>query len=329
MKALITGIAGQDGFYLAELLLSRGYQVVGAMRREDVEASSLPDTLAERVELSVWEMLDQRTMRDCLARHRPREFYNLAASTSGSGMYDDPVGVGEVNGLAVTRMLEAVRTVDAQIRFCQASSREVFGEATESPQTELTLACPRNPYGAAKLYADAMVRIYRERYGLFACSAILFNHESPRRRLDFVTRKITHGAVRIKLGLANALPLGSLEARRDWGFAGDYVRAMWLMLQQPDPEDYVIASGETHSVREFCECAFAYLGLDYREYVREDEASIRPDEQMPLVGLPEKARRNLGWAPSTSFREMVRAMVDADMELLTGVTGNFGVGKHV
>ena len=329
MKALITGIAGQDGYYLAELLLGKGYQVVGAVRSEQIEASPLPDTLAGRVDLSVLEMLDQQTMVDCLAKHRPSELYNLAASTSGSGMYDNPVEVGEVNGLAVARMLEAIRAVDAQIRFCQASSREIFGEATESPQTELTLACPRSPYGAAKLYADAMVRIYRERYGVFACSAILFNHESPRRRLDFVTRKITHGAVRIKLGLSSVLYLGSLEARRDWGYAGDYVQAMWLMLQQSHPEDYVIASGETHSVREFCECAFSYLGLDYRQHVREDAASIRPDEQTLLVGLPEKARRRLGWAPMTSFREMVRIMVDADMDLLTGVTGNFGVGRHV
>lgn len=314
--AFITGITGQDGSYLAELLLQKNYRVIGAVRDAQSETTLLPGCLFGKVELVAWDMLDQHQMAGVLSQFRPTELYNFAAYSSGTGMYDDPIGVGEVNGVAVALMLEVIRQVDPGIRFCQASSREIFGEAAESPQTEATLVNPRSPYGAAKLYADNMIRIYRQHYGLFACSAILFNHESPRRSLAFVTRKITHAAVLIKLGLAADLKLGNLEARRDWGFAGDYVRAMWLMLQQPQPEDYVIASGEAHSVRDFCQVAFEHLGLDYRDYVQEDATAYRPVEPVELVGNAEKARKQLGWAPEVKFRELVGQMVDADMELL-------------
>ena len=311
--ALITGITGQDGLYLAELLLEKNYRIIGSVRDVQKAVTKLSNQLAAKIELIEWDMLDQRKMLDVLSHYRPTELYNFAAYSSGAGMYDDPVGIGEVNGLAVTRILEAIRAVDANIRFCQASSREIFGEAVESPQNELTPTNPRSPYGAAKLYADTMIRIYRQHYGLFACSAILYNHESPRRGLAFVTRKITHEAARIKLGLTKELHLGNLDARRDWGFAGDTVRAMWLMLQHDHADDYVVATGETHSVREFCESAFGYLGLDYRAYVREDASSYRPIEQTILVGNADKAKTVLGWTPKVSFNELVHMMVDADM----------------
>jgi GDPmannose 4,6-dehydratase len=311
--ALITGVTGQDGFYAAELLLSKGYRIVGAVRNTQNAAETLPPSLSDRIEVVDWDMRDTAKMAKVLTRHRPTEFYNFAAYSSGSGMFDDPVAIGEVNGLAVARMLEAIRTTDPTIRFCQASSSELFGEATESPQSEQTTFQPRSPYGAAKLYAHEMIRIYRRRYGLFACSAILFNHESPRRGLGFVVRKITYEAARIKLGLAQALLLGNLEARRDWGFAGDTVRAMWLMLQHHQADDYVVATGDTHSVRELCECAFGNLGLDYRDYVREDVANYRPTESVQLVGCANKARQVLGWTPEVGFRDMVSMMVDADL----------------
>lgn len=315
-SALITGITGQDGSYLTELILGRGYRVVGAVR-DGVRASlSMPKELLDRVEFVEWNVLDQQKMVDVLSRYRPAEIYNFAAYSSGSGMFDDPVGIGEVNGLAVARMLEAIRAVDVNIRFCQASSREIFGDAVESPQTESTPANPRSPYGAAKLYADSMIRIYRQRYGLFACSAILFNHESPRRGLEFVTRKITREAARIKLGLAKELNLGNLDAQRDWGFAGDYVRAMWLMLQQEQADDYVVATGKAHSVRELCEFAFSRLGLDYRDHVREDASAYRPVEPALLVGNASKANHKLGWKPEIEFRELVHMMVDADLQSL-------------
>ena len=314
--ALITGVTGQDGSYLAELLIAKGYRVVGAVRDEQLAVESLPSTLVSRVELVVWDMLDQRRMVDVLSRYRPQEVYNFAAYSSGAGMYDDPVAIGELNGLAVASTLEAIREVDANIRFCQASSSEMFGEVTESPQSEETPFYPRSPYGAAKLYAHSMIRIYRERYGLFACSAILFNHESPRRGLGFVTRKITHEVASIKLGLSNELCLGNLDARRDWGFSGDYMRAMWLMLQSVQADDYVLATGETHSVREFCECAFGYLGLDYRDYVREGFSDNRHVEVVQIIGKPEKARRCLNWVPELGFHQLVRMMVDSDLRML-------------
>lgn len=314
--ALITGVTGQDGLFLAELLSAKRYRILGAVKDVHKTRESLPGELRDAVELISWDMRDQRRMSDVLRQCRPHEVYNLAAFSSGAGMFDDPVGIGEVNGLAVVRILEAIREVDPKIRFCQASSREIFGEAVASPLTESTPVSPRSPYGAAKLYADSMVRIYRQRYGFFACSAILFNHESPRRGLAFVSRKITHEAARIKLGLSAELRLGNLDAQRDWGFAGDYVRAMWLMLQQPRPDDYVVATGEAHSVREFCELAFERLGLNYREHVREDAAAFRPVEPVLLVGSAAKAERELGWRPLVEFKALVHMMVDADLQSL-------------
>jgi len=315
--ALITGITGQDGSYLAELLHTKGYCLIGAVRDIQKAMRSLPVGLKNSVELIAWDMLDQHRMMEIISEYHPTEVYNFAAYSSGIGMYDDPVGIGEVNGLAVTRILEAIREVDAKIRFCQASSREIFGEANESPQTESTTTNPRSPYGAAKLYADSMIRIYRQRYNLFACSAILFNHESPRRGIDFVTRKITHEAVKIKLGLANELHLGNLDAQRDWGFSGDYVRAMWLMLQQEYADDYIVATGIVHSVRELCEFAFSHLQLDYRDYVREDKSAYRPAESSVLVGCANKAKVKLGWEPEIEFREMIQMMVDTDLQNLS------------
>ena len=313
--ALITGVTGQDGSYLAEQLLAKGYRVLGLVR--DVKSAKLriPTGLYD-VELIAWDMLNQLQIQKVLETYRPTEIYNFAAYSSGAGMFDDPVGIGEINGLAVVRILEAIRVVDLSIKFCQASSREIFGDALESPQAEHTTVNPRSPYGAAKLYADCMIRIYRQRYGIFACSAILYNHESPRRGIAFVTRKITYEAARIKLGKTNELNLGNLDALRDWGYAGDTVHAMWLMLQHDQADDYVIATGETHSVREFCKCAFEHLGLDYRDYVHEDAAAYRPAESAILVGNADKARTVLGWKPKVSFKELVRMMVNADMQSL-------------
>lgn len=319
--ALITGITGQDGSYLAELLLAKGYRVVGVTRKERIDAArSLPAELTASIELVTWDMLDTRRIMEILADYRPEELYNYAAYSSGSGMYDEPVAIGEVNGLAVTRILEAIRGVNTEIRFCQASSSEIFADTDRSPQSETTPACPRSPYGAAKVYADSLIRIYRERYGLFACSAILFNHESPRRSLAFVTKKIACAAARIKRGLAVELTLGNLSARRDWGYAGDYVRAMWLMLQYPRAEDFVISTGETHSVREFCECAFEHLGMDYRDYVREDSGAYRRSEPTQLVGDNTKARTLLNWQPVVRFPDLVAMMVEAELSS-SGATG--------
>jgi GDPmannose 4,6-dehydratase len=313
--ALVTGVAGQDGSYLAELLLDRGYRVLGTVRGDPEQARrSLPPRIAGQLEVAVWDVRDASKAAQILKDVRPAELYNCAAYSSGSGMYDEPLAIAEVNGLAVARMLEAIRGVDPGIRFCQASSSEVFANAAESPQSETTPVSPRSPYGAAKAYADFMIRIYRERYGLFACSAILYNHESPRRGTAFVTRKITQELSRIKRGLADELRLGNLSARRDWGFAGDYVRAMWLMLQQPRAEDFVVSTGKTHSVGEFCETAFAQLGMDYRKYVKEDADAYRPAEATQLVGDSAKAQRLLGWKPETGFRDLVKMMVDADLQ---------------
>jgi GDPmannose 4,6-dehydratase len=313
---LITGVTGQDGSYLAELLLAKNYQVIGVVRNLENAKKSVLSTLKNTVELVEWDMLDQQLITDILKKYQPAEIYNFAAYSSGSGMFEDPVGIGEINGLAVARILEGIRATDVNIRFCQASSREIFGETIESPQTENTPTNPRSPYGAAKLYADSMIKIYRQRYNIFACSAILFNHESPRRGLGFVTRKITHEASRIKLGLAKELHLGNLNALRDWGFAGDTVNAMWLMLQHGHADDYVVATGEAHSVREFCDCAFGYLDLDYRTYVREDASVYRPVEAAVLVGNADKARTVLGWKPKVRFNELVHMMVDAEMQTL-------------
>lgn len=315
--ALITGITGQDGSYLTELLLNRGYDVVGIVRHKMKVHASLSKKLLNRVELVEWDMLSQQNIINVITHYRPTEIYNFASLSSGTGMYEDPVNVCEINGLVVTRILEAIRSIDNKIRLCQASSREIFGEAVESPQTEFTLTNPRSPYGAAKLYADSMIRVYRQRYNIFACSAILFNHESPRRSLEFVTRKITHEAAKIKLGLSRELFLGNLEAKRDWGFAGDYVRAMWLMLQQDKSDDYVLATGKAHSVREFCEFAFSHLGLDYRDYVLEDVLAYRPVEPSLLVGCATKANNKLNWSPEVGFKELVHMMVDEDLRELS------------
>ena len=314
--ALVTGITGQDGLYLTELLLSKGYHVIGVVRNCEDPKTLLPTARVENVELIVWNMLDQCQITEAIAKHRPAEIYNLAAYSSGAGMFNEAVDIGEVNGLAVARILDAIRSVDSSIRFCQASSSEMFGNALESPQTETTTFQPRTPYGAAKLYAHSMIQIYRQHYRLYACSAILFNHESPRRGLGFVTRKVTYEAAKIKLGLSNKLCLGNLDARRDWGFAGDYVHAMWLMLQHPHADDYIVATGKTFSVRELCEFAFSYLDLDYRDYVYEDSASYRPIESVQLVGNSTKIRNQLGWLPEMEFHELISMMVDADLRNL-------------
>lgn len=318
--ALITGASGQDGSYLAEQLTAKGYRVVGGVRNVARARDALPSYLRDVVELIVWDMSDLSSLQRVIATTKPTEIYNFAAYASGAAMFDDPLGMADINGVAVTRILEAIRAVDTKIKLCQASSREIFGEALASPQTESTPPNPRSPYGAAKLYADSMIRIYRRRYGMYACSAILFNHESPRRGVDFVTRKISREAARIKLGLAQELHLGNLDTQRDWGFAGDYVHAMWLMMQQDKADDYVIATGEAHTVREFCEVAFAHLGLNYRDHVREDPASFRPSEPVPLVGCSAKARQDLGWEPKVSFRELAHMMVDADLRDLRAST---------
>ncbi|MBE0613576.1 MAG: GDP-mannose 4,6-dehydratase [Burkholderiales bacterium] len=315
--ALITGVSGQDGSYMAELLLGKGYRVIGTTRDAAKCARSLSGSLLGKVELVDWDLLDQAKLANILSTCQPAELYNFASYSTGSGMFDDPIGIGEANGLSVVRILEAIRDADPNIRFCQASSREIFGATPASPQSEATPVDPRSPYGAAKLYADSMIRIFRRQYGMFACSAILFNHESPRRGLAFVTRKIAREAARIKLGQANELYLGNLDTMRDWGYAGDFVRAMHMMLQQPLADDYVVATGEVHSVREFCDCAFSHLGLDYRDYVREDTAAFRSSEPALLVGDISKARKVLGWEPSVGFPELVRMMVDADLRTLS------------
>ena len=299
---------------MAELLIAKGYQVVGCVRDIVGAKEFLPGELGTKIDLVLWDMQDQDQMQEVIAKNQPDEVYNFAAYSTGSGMYDEAVAISEVNGLAVTRILEAVRKVNLDIRFCQASSREIFGEAVESPQLESTRTNPRSPYGAAKLYADSMIQIYRQHYDIYACSAILFNHESPRRSVDFVTRKISRAAAKIKLGFEKELNLGNLNAMRDWGYAMDYVRAMWLMLQQQRADDYIVATGVSHSVRDFCELAFSHLGLDYRHFVQESASDYRPVEAIPLVGCAAKANRELGWKPEVDFKEMVHMMVDADLQ---------------
>lgn len=314
--AIVTGIRGQDGVYMARLLGASGYRIVGLVRPGSGSGPSRLSDLGEGVELLEWDMSDQAALEQIVATVRPAEFYNFAAFSSGSGMFDEPVARGDVNALAVTRMLEAIRASGQAVRFCQASSSEMFGEPLESPQNERTPFNPRSPYGAAKLYAHSMVGIYRRRFGLFACSAILFNHESPLRSLAFVTRKVAHAAASIKLGLAHELALGNLEARRDWGFAGDAVEAMSLMLKAPAPADYVIATGTAHSVRDLCEAAFSHAGLNYMDFVKEDLTSYRPGEARQLVGDPAKAGQELGWSPKIGFSDLVKMMVDADLDRL-------------
>jgi GDPmannose 4,6-dehydratase len=316
--ALITGITGQDGSYLADFLLTQGYRVVGMVRRSSTENFERIEHLRGQVEICQADLLDQLSLINLLRQTRPREVYNLASQSFVPTSFEQPVLTGEFTALGVTRMLEAVRLVDREIRFYQASSSEMFGKVHEVPQTERTPLHPRSPYGVAKVYGHWITVNYRESYGLFACSGILFNHESPRRGKEFVTRKVTDGAARIKRGHLDKLPLGNLEARRDWGYAGDYVEAMWRMLQQPTPDDYVIATGETHSVRDLCEIAFAWVGLDWEEHVVVDPKLVRPAEVDLLQGDAAKAKRVLGWLPRVSFRQLIEMMVDADMARYAG-----------
>ena len=313
-RALITGITGQDGSYLAEFLLEKGYKVFGMVRRASSDHFDRIAHLQDRVQLREGDLLDQLSLITLLHETEPHEIYNLAAQSFVPTSWEQPILTSEATALGVTRMLEAIRVVDRSIRFYQASSSEMFGKVRESPQDEKTPFYPRSPYGVAKVYGHYLTVNYRESYGLFAVSGILFNHESPRRGRQFVTRKVTHGAARIKLGLASELKLGNLEAKRDWGFAGDYVEAMWLMLQQPTPDDFVIATGETHSVRELCEVAFARVGLDWERHVVVDKTHVRPAEVDFLIGDAGKARRVLGWSPKVSFRNLVEMMVDADVK---------------
>jgi GDPmannose 4,6-dehydratase len=318
-RALITGITGQDGSYLAEWLLEQGYEVHGVVRRSSTEKFDRIVHLTDRVQLHQADLLDQLSLIDVLKRVQPREVYNLAAMSFVPTSWQQPVLTGEFTGIGVTRMLEAIRLLDPKgIRFYQASSSEMYGKVRETPQKETTPFHPRSPYGVAKVYGHYITVNYRESYGMFACSGILFNHESPRRGLEFVTRKITHGAARIKRGLAKELRLGNLDARRDWGFAGDYVQAMWLMIQQEEPDDFVIATGETHTVLEVVETAFGHVDLDWRKYVVQDSSLVRPAEVDLLIGDASKARKQLNWRPRVGFQELIRLMVDADLKMLGG-----------
>jgi GDPmannose 4,6-dehydratase len=316
--ALITGVTGQDGSYLAELLIEKGYKVIGMVRRSSTvnfdRIAHLQEV--ESLEIVQGDLLDQMSLVDILSEYQPEEVYNLAAQSFVPTSWKQPVLTGEFTALGVTRLLDSIRIVNPEIRFYQASSSEMFGKVVEVPQKETTPFYPRSPYGVAKVYGHWITVNYRESYGLYACSGILFNHESPRRGLEFVTHKVTHGAARIKLGLQDELRLGNLEARRDWGYAGDYVKAMWLMLQQDEPDDYVIATGETHSVRELCEVAFSYVGLTYQDFVVTDPRFYRPAEVDMLIGDASKGRVQLGWEPTVSFEELIQMMVAADLEAL-------------
>ncbi|MBK5223752.1 MAG: GDP-mannose 4,6-dehydratase [Acidimicrobiia bacterium] len=317
-RALITGITGQDGSYLAELLLDEGYEVVGMVRRSSTVNFERIAHIQDRVTLVPGDLLDEVSLINILREHRPEEVYNLAAQSFVQTSFGQPVLTGEITALGVTRLLDAIRIVDPDIRFYQASTSEMFGKVQAVPQTEETDFYPRSPYGVAKLYGHWITINYRESYQMHASSGILFNHESPRRGHEFVTRKITHAVAQIKLGQLDTLALGNLDAQRDWGFAGDYVEAMWLMLQQEEPDDFVIATGSTHSVREFCEVAFSHVGLDYEQYVTMDQRFVRPAEVDLLIGDPGKAKEKLGWEPKTTFAELITMMVDADIDLLSG-----------
>jgi len=319
--ALITGFTGQDGSYLAEFLLEQGYEVHGMMRRSSSKNIERIEHLQDRVHMQHADLLDQNSLIKLLDQVRPHEVYNLGAQSFVPTSWKQPIFTAEVTALGVTRLLDSIRQIDPEIRFYQASSSEMFGKVRESPQRETTPFYPRSPYGVAKVYGHYLTVNYRESYNLFACSGILFNHESPRRGLEFVTRKITHGVAQIKAGLADELRLGNLESKRDWGFAGDYVRAMWMMLQQDQPDDYVIGTGETHSVGEFVEIAFAHAGLDWRKYVTIDPQFYRPAEVDLLLADPSKARDQLGWKPATSFEQLVSEMVQADLQRL-GIAGD-------
>ena len=317
-RALITGITGQDGSYLAEFLLERDYEVIGMVRRSSTVNFERISHIQDKVTLAPGDLLDEVSMIEILRTYRPEEVYNLAAQSFVQTSFGQPVLTGETTALGVTRILDAIRLVDPEIRFYQASSSEMFGKVHEVPQTESTPFHPRSPYGVAKVYGHWITINYRESYGMHGASGILFNHESPRRGLEFVTRKITHGVAQIHLGRETELRLGNLDAKRDWGFAGDYVDAMWRMLQQDTPEDFVICTGETHSVREFCELAFKHVGRDWQEHVTVDERFMRPAEVDLLVGDATKAHTDLGWKATTTFEELVTSMVDADLDLLEG-----------
>ncbi|MEP7227935.1 MAG: GDP-mannose 4,6-dehydratase [Gemmatimonadales bacterium] len=316
-KALITGVTGQDGSYLAELLLSKGYEVVGVVRRTSHHSYERIEHLLDRIEVVAADLLDQHSLTVVLQDTQPDEVYNLAAQSYVPTSWTQPVLTGEFTALGVTRILEAVRLVHPAARFYQASSSEMFGRVTETPQRETTSFYPRSPYGVAKVYGHWITVNYRESYNLYAVSGILFNHESPRRGIEFVTRKVTDAVARIKLGRARELRLGNLDARRDWGFAGDYVDAMWRMLQQPTPQDYVIGTGQAHSVRELVEAAFGHVGLTWQDYVITDPKFMRPAEVDVLLADPSKARKELAWTPKVGFRELVAMMVDADLERLS------------
>ncbi|MBI5405176.1 MAG: GDP-mannose 4,6-dehydratase [Candidatus Kerfeldbacteria bacterium] len=315
-RALITGITGQDGSYLAELLLEKGYQVFGMVRRSSSEKVERIQHLRDRVQLVQGDLHDQSSLLSCISEVKPDEVYNLAAQSFVRSSWNQPMLTGDITGLGVTRMLEAIRSHKPDAKFYQASSSEMFGKVRETPQNELTPFYPRSPYGVAKVYGHFITVNYRESYDLFACSGILFNHESPRRGLEFVTRRVTNGVAQIKLGQAKELRLGNLEAKRDWGFAGDYVEAMWLMLQQAEADDFVIATGETHSVKELVQMAFEHVGLDWEKYVKIDERLLRPAEVDLLVGDASKAERKLGWKPKVNFNQLVGMMVAADLKAL-------------
>jgi len=317
-RALITGITGQDGSYLAELLLSKGYEVVGIVRRTSHHSYERIEHLLDRIEVMAADLLDQHSLTMVLQETRPDEVYNLAAQSYVPTSWTQPVLTGEFTALGVTRILEAIRLVHPSTKFYQASSSEMFGRVSETPQRETTSFYPRSPYGVAKVYGHWITVNYRESYHLYAVSGILFNHESPRRGIEFVTRKVSDGVARIKLGMASELRLGNLDARRDWGFAGDYVEAMWLMLQQPGPQDYVVGTGQTHSVQELVDAAFGHVGLNWKQYVKTDPKFVRPAEVDLLQADPSKARRELGWSPKVGFSELVGMMVDADLVRLRG-----------
>ena len=315
-RAVITGITGQDGSYLAEFLLEKDYEVFGLIRRSSTVNFERISHLQDKLELISGDLLDQKSLVTALQTAKPHEVYNLGAQSFVPASWEQPMLTGEITGLGVTRMLEAIRTTDEEIRFYQASTSELFGKAQETPQSETTPFYPRSPYGVSKLYAHWITINYRESFDMFACAGILFNHESPRRGFEFVTRKITHAVARIKHGIDEELRLGNLDARRDWGFAGDFVQAMWLMLQQDKPDDFVIATGETRTIREFCQVAFDRAGLDWEKYVVIDERFFRPAEVNILLGDAAKASETLGWKPETSFEKMVQLMVDHDLEMV-------------
>ena len=315
-RALITGITGQDGSYLADFLLGRGYEVFGLTRHSSTGSLERIEHIRDRIQLLSADLLDENSLQAAIQSSRPNEVYNLGAQSFVPVSWEQPLLTGEVTGLGVTRLLQAIRSVDEDIRFYQASTSELFGKVRESPQNEMTAFYPRSPYGVSKLYAHWITINYRESYDMYACAGILFNHESPRRGLEFVSRRVTHGVARISHGLTDTLTLGNLDARRDWGFAGDYVKAMWLMLQQDVPDDFVIATGVDRSIRDLCEVAFGCADLSWQDHVRFDESLTRPAEVESLLGDPTKARKQIGWQPQTSFEEMVRMMVERDLELV-------------